>query len=81
MAAGKASSRWMRRGNAGSNPIAPGSYGGYFKERKAPKGYATTGQQHRIGDAGREVGKQCKGKTGSSFYECRSQVLAGVRKH
>lgn len=81
MAAGKASSRWQKRGNAGSNPIAPGSYGGYYKERKAPKAYPTTSQQHRIGEAGRSVGKECRGKVGSDFYQCRSGVLAGVRKH
>jgi len=80
MAAGKGTSPWMRKGQSGSNAQAPGSYGGYFKQRKAPRAYPTTGQQRRIGDAGREVGKQCKGKTGSSWFECRSQVLAGVRK-
>lgn len=80
MAAGKASSPWMKRGNTGSNSLAPGSYGGWFKLRKPPKAYPTTAHQHRIGDAGRQVGQECTGKRGSEWFRCRSGVLAGVRK-
>ncbi|MGI0150182.1 MAG: hypothetical protein ACREDF_11710 [Thermoplasmata archaeon] len=78
MAAGKQSSPWMRRGNAGSNAIAPGSYGGYYRQRRAPSSYPTTPQQRKVGQAGREVGKQCKGKKGSDFFRCRHDAIAGV---
>jgi len=61
--------------------MAPGSYGKYVLIRSAPRSYPKTSQQARIGEAGRAVGKECKGKTGSAFYECRSQALSSVRKH
>ena len=80
MAGGKSSSPWMKRGQTGSNPQAPGSYGGWFKIRKPPRAYPTTPQQRKIGDAGRKMGKECVGKKGSDFFQCRSTALAGVRK-
>mgnify|MGYP001595139260 FL=1 len=78
MAAGKKSSPWARKGRAGSNAQAPGSYGGYLRERKPPSGYATTSQQKKIGEAGRAVGKECKGRTGGEWYNCRHGVLRGM---
>ena len=54
MAAGKAMSRWVKLGKSGSDPVAPGSYGGYVKMRNPPSAYPTTAQQHKIGDGGRK---------------------------
>jgi len=58
-----------------------GSYRGYKYERAAPSNYPTTAQQRKIGNAGREVGKQCKGKVGADFKACKHEVLASVAKH
>jgi len=71
MAAGKAASRWVKLGHQGSDPVAPGSYGGYVKMRNPPSAYPTTAQQHKIGEGGRAMGIACKGKTGAAFRECR----------
>lgn len=76
MAAGKAFSPWARLGKQGSDPVSPGSYGGYIKMRKPPSAYPTTAQQRKIGEGGREMGKNCKGKTGAAFRECRHQYVA-----
>jgi len=76
MAAGKAFSPWMKLGKQGSDAVAPGSYGGWVKLRKAPSRYPTTAQQKKIGEGGRKMGKECKGKTGASFRECRHQIIA-----
>lgn len=71
MAGGKAMSRWVKLGKQGSDPVAPGSYGGYVKMRNAPSAYSTTSIQHSIGEGGRKMGAACKGKTGAQFRECR----------
>ena len=76
MAGGKATSGWVKLGHSGSDPVAPGSYGGYVKMRKAPKYYPTTAHQHAIGAGGRAMGEACKGKKGADFRVCRSQKVA-----
>lgn len=76
MAAGKAVSRWVKLGKSGSDPVSPGSYGGYVKMRYPPKSYKTTSHQHAIGNGGREMGKNCKGKTGALFRDCRHQYVS-----
>ncbi len=75
MAGGKTESRWFRRGRRASNPLAPGSYGGWIRERRPPSAYPDTAWQRAIADAGRDVGKACRGKRGSEWYECRSNVM------
>jgi hypothetical protein len=55
---------------------AGGSYRGYKYERAAPMAYPTTAKQAAIGNAGREVGKTCKGKKGAEFKACRHGVMA-----
>lgn len=76
MAAGKAFSAWVKLGRQGSDPVAPGSYGGWVKMRKPPKAYPTTAQQKKIGAGGRKMGVECKGKTGAEFRECRHKIIA-----
>jgi hypothetical protein len=76
MAGGKAASRWVKLGHQGSDPVAPGSYGGYVKMRNPPGAYPTTPQQHKIGEGGRRMGIACKGKTGAAFRECRHENVA-----
>lgn len=76
MAAGKAFSPWMKLGKQGSDPVSPGSYGGWVKMRKPPRRYPTTSQQKKIGEGGRRMGKECKGKTGAAFRECRHAAIA-----
>jgi hypothetical protein len=61
---------WMKPGGGGS-------YRGYLYARAAPSPYPTTDQQKRIGDKGRRVGKECAGKTGSAFRECRHAAVGG----
>lgn len=75
MAGGKAFSPWMRLGRQGSDPVAPGSYGGWLKMRKPPKRYTTTSIQKSIGEGGRRVGVACKGKTGAAFRQCRHENI------
>lgn len=75
MAAGKSGHKWAKPGKTGSDPVFPGSFGGYEKRRSRPSGYSTTSQQHKIGGAGREVGAKCKGKAGSDFKQCRHEVM------
>lgn len=57
-------------------PGAGGSYRSYIYVRAAPAAYPTTSQQKAIGDKGRCVGRECKGKTGSAFKECRHKCVA-----
>ena len=61
-------SNWIKKGNGGS-------YKGWVKQREAPRSYAKTSQQKKIAAAGRAVGKECGGKKGSAFKECRIEVL------
>lgn len=61
-------SNWSKKGRGGS-------YKGWTKAREAPSKYARTAQQKKIAAAGRTVGKECKGKTGADFKECRIEVL------
>ena len=75
MAGGKAYSPWVKLGKQGSDPVAPGSYGGYVKMRKPPKRYTTTSIQKSIGEGGRTVGEKCKGKTGAAFRACRHENI------
>lgn len=75
MAAGKAFSPWMKLGKQGSDPVAPGSYGGYVKMRRPPSRYPTTSIQKQIGEGGRKMGVACKGKTGAAFRACRHENL------
>ena len=60
-------SMWTKKGRGGS-------YSGWKKERHAPKSYAITEQQKLVRAAGRDVGKTCRGKKGSEFTECRSDL-------
>ncbi len=76
MAAGKAMSPWVKLGKQGSDPVAPGSYGGYVKFRRPPSAYPTTAQQKKIGEGGRAMGAECKGKTGAVFRECSHKHVA-----
>ena len=76
MAAGKAFSSWVKLGKQGSDPISPGSYGGWVKLRRPPKRYPTTAQQKAIGSKGRDMGIKCKGKKGADFRKCRHEILA-----
>jgi len=76
MAAGKSYSPWVKLGRAGSDPVSPGSYGGWVKMRKPPRSYPTTAQQRAIGNKGRQMGKECKGKSGADFRDCRHKILA-----
>lgn len=76
MAAGKAYSPWVKLGKQGSDPISPGSYGGWVKMRKPPKSYPTTAQQKKIGEGGRTMGVKCRGKSGAAFRECRHEIIA-----
>lgn len=62
-------SNWSKKGKGGS-------YAGWTKAREAPSKYAKTPQQKKVAAAGRAVGKECKGKVGSAFKECRIDVLA-----
>jgi len=55
---------WMKPGGGGS-------YRGYLYARAAPSPYPATAHQHAIGDGGRRMGKECKGKKGADFKECR----------
>ena len=64
-------SMWGKKGRGGS-------YAGWTKQRHAPSGYTRTAQQKKVAEAGREVGVECKGKTGATFKTCRSDVM---RKH
>jgi hypothetical protein len=76
MAGGKAASSWVKLGHQGSDPVSPGSYGGYVKMRRPPKAYPTTAQQRKIGEGGRAMGLECKGKSGAAFRECRHKNVA-----
>lgn len=71
-----AGGRWQKEGQTGSDPEFPGSYGGWVKPRRIAKDTARTAQQAKIGVAGREVGKVCKGMKGSDFKTCRHEVMA-----
>jgi len=73
MAGGKGYSPWAKLGHQGSDPVAPGSYGGWVKMRKPPSGYSTTDIQHKIGAGGRAMGVACKGKSGAEFHKCRHE--------
>ena len=75
MAAGKAFSAWAKLGKQGSDPVAPGSYGGYVKMRKPPSAYPTTEIQKKIGAGGRAMGVACKGKKGAEFRVCRHEKV------
>lgn len=78
MAAGRGASPWKREGKSGSDPVSPGSYGGWYKFRSPPSKYPTTSQQHKIGAAGRKTGATCKGKSGAEFRKCRHEIMAEV---
>ena len=75
MAAGKSGYKWQKTGKSGSNPSAPGSFGGYVKPRARPSAYGTTAAQHKVAAAGRETGKTCKGKKGGDFRQCRHEIM------
>lgn len=75
MAAGKAFSPWVKLGRQGVDPVAPGSYGGWVKQRKPPRRYPTTTIQKSIGAGGRAVGVACKGKVGAEFRKCRHENI------
>lgn len=75
MAAGKAASPWVKLGHQGSDPVSPGSYGGYVKMRKPPRSYPTTDIQKKIGEGGRKMGVACKGKSGAAFRDCRHKEV------
>ena len=69
---------WQKEGQTGSDPEFPGSYGGWVKPRRVARVTGRTAHQRAIGEAGREVGTTCKGKTGSAFKACRHDVM---KKH
>ena len=69
------SGHWVKPGRKGADPQAPGSYGDYEYRRGSPKAYKKTEMQKKIAGAGREVGEKCKGKTGSDFKLCRSDIM------
>ena len=73
-----AEGKWQKEGQTGTDKEFPGSYGGWVKPRRSVGKYAKTAQQKRVADAGREVGTECKGKTGSAFKTCRHDVM---KKH
>ncbi len=62
---------------------AGGSYRGYKYERAAPGPYhdkdgkplGTLPQQKAIGEKGRKMGTECKGKKGPDFRKCRHEAL------
>lgn len=60
---------WMK-------PGAGGSYRGYLYARAAPKSYTPTAHQHAIGDGGRRMAKECKGKKGADFKACRHTAVS-----
>ncbi len=62
---------WVKPGNGGS-------YRGYQYERAAPKAYKKTSGQKKVGEAGRKVGTDCKGKTGATFSQCRHDVMVSI---
>jgi len=62
---------WLKEGKGAS-------YRGYSYRRAAPRKYTKTAQQAKIGEAGRKVGAECKGKKGSDFRKCRHDILKGV---
>jgi len=71
---------WGKEGAVSSDPMFPGSYKGYTYNRPAPntqteKYKNVKEQQKKIGDAGRAIREKCKGKTGTDFTICRSEVL------
>jgi len=75
MAGGKSYSPWVKLGRQGSDPVAPGSYGGWVKMRKPTRSYPTTSIQKSIGAGGRAVGAACKGKSGAEFRKCRHENI------
>jgi len=52
--------------------------GQWFKTRKPPREYPRTPQQEKIAEAGKKVGEECKGKTGSEYVSCRHEVLVEI---
>lgn len=64
---------WVKPGSQGADPGFPGSYGGYMYLRPAPKSYPKTRQQAVIGERGRTIGRECKGKKGADFKACRAK--------
>jgi len=67
---------WVKPGRSGG-PYLPGSYRDYTYVRAPPAEYPTTKQQKAIGDKGRCVRKECTGKTGPAFFECRRTCVGG----
>ena len=61
---------WIKPGHASTRAGWPGSYWAYTYVRAAPKPYPKTAQQKKIGEKGRCVARECKGKTGAAFKEC-----------
>lgn len=61
---------WVKPGHMSNKSGWPGSYYLYTYVRAPPKPYPKTKQQKAIGDKGRCVAKECKGKSGSTFKEC-----------
>ena len=63
--------------------VKPGgghSYRGYMYVRAAPKEYPTKPHQHKIGDIGRKIAEECKGKSGTDWKICRGNILRAARK-
>jgi len=77
MAAGKSGWKWYKVGKTGSDPVAPGSFGGYLKPRERPSAYTTLPQQKKVGSAGRKM-VACKGKKGGEFRKCRHNIMAEI---
>lgn len=67
---------WVKPGRHGG-PYLPGSYYLYTYVRAPPKPYPTTAQQKKIGEKGRCVRRECRGKTGPDFFECRAKCVGG----
>ena len=67
--------RYEKAARVGSDPVWPGGYKGYVKVRAETRKYKKTPQQMKIAAAGREAAKECKGKHGSEFKECRTDIM------
>jgi len=69
---------WGKMGQVSGNSNWPGGYKGYTYFRDAPDSYPKTAQQTKVGEAGRLIGKECKGKHGADFTACRHEVFKKV---
>jgi len=69
---------WGKMGQVSGDPMFPGGYKGYTYFRDAPDEYPKTPQQRKVAEAGRRIGKECKGKHGADYTSCRAEILASI---